>query len=401
MFTRNQSEQVGQTFLSASSRRLGKSGVHPGFAGRQTGMSAPLSILLTLFIALLALPASSTQVRNVVDLKGSEQSVISGIGVVVGLDGTGDGQFGPAHKAVLAAVTRNLDATATPADFTDADSIALVHIRAVVPANGVRSGVDRLDVTVSTVNDASSLKGGVLLDAVLFGPGENGKAFAVASGELMLPNEEENPRRAKIVRGAHMVRDIPSVNLDRFNRLTLVLHESKASWELANYIADTINGVMLLSEDDEPIATAIDPKNVIIQVPDVHIIAEGIPSSDFVSQIMRTHIDNEIAGGGAKVMINRAQGTIVFKGDVEMSPTVVMHKGMTIQVVTPEPEPDPDQPRVEQNQAVAIDPEQRGGARLQQLLDAMNTLSIPIEDRIAIIKEIHKAGALHAELVYE
>lgn len=357
--------------------------------------------LFLLAMMLVGASASATQIRNIVDLKGSEQSVISGIGVVVGLDGTGDGAFGPAHKAVLAAVTRNLDATATPADFTDADSIALVHIRAVVPAAGVRSGVDRLNVTVATVNDASSLKGGVLLDAVLFGPGENGKAYAVASGEMMLPNEEENPRRAKIVRGAHMVRDIPSVNLNNRNELTLVLHDSKASWELAHHIAGQINGLMVQSDEAEPIAFAVDQKNVIVKVPDVHVIAPGVPSSDFVSQILRTHIDTEIAGSGARVTINRAEGTIVMTGDVEMSPTVVMHKGMTIQIVTPEPEPDPNQPRVEFAQAVAIDPEDRGGARLRQLLDAMNTLSIPIEDRISIIKEIHKAGALHAELIYQ
>lgn len=361
-------------------------------------MTKPVrSGLIALALLLIAAPTWGTQVRNVVDLKGSEESVISGIGIVVGLDGTGDGEFGPAHKAVLAAVMRNLDPTATPADFSDADSIALVHVRAVIPAEGVRSGVDRLDVTVSTINDAKSLKGGVLLDAVLFSPGENGVGFAVASGELMLPNEEETPRRAKIVRGAHMVRDIRSVNLDDYNRMTLVLHESKASWELANYIAEAINGVMVLADDADPIAFARDPKNVIINVPD-----EALPNlSEFITQIMVTTIDSEIATGGAKVIINRAEGTIVITGDVEMSPTVVLHKGMTIQIVTPEPEADPNQPRVEQVQAVAIDPENRGGARLRQLLDAMNTLSIPIEDRISIIKEIHNAGALHAELIFK
>ncbi len=350
---------------------------------------------------LIAVPAGATQIRNVVTLKGSEQSVISGIGVVVGLNGTGDGEFGPAHKAVLAAVTRNLDATATPADFTDADSIALVHVRAVVPAEGVRSGVDRLDVTVATVNDAESLKGGVLLDAVLFGPGENGKAFAVASGDIVLEDEEANPRRAKVARGAHMVRDIPSVNMDQHNRMTLVIDQSKASWELAHYIADTINGVMVLSDDAEPIAFAVDPKNVIIHVPDVAVVAEGIPSADFVRQIMVTTIDPEIAAGGARVIINRAEGTIAMTGDVELSPVIISHKGMTIQIVTPEPEPDENQPRVENVDFVALDPDNRGGPRLRQLLDALNTLNVEADDRIAIIKQIHDLGVLHAELIWK
>lgn len=361
-------------------------------------MPHPLRLLLiaTLLLASGA-PAGATQIRNIVELKGSEQSVISGIGVVVGLNGTGDGEFGPPHKAVLGAIARNLDPTASPIELANTDSIALVHVRAVIPAEGVRSGVDRLDVTVATINDAESLKGGVLLDAVLFGPGKNGRDYAVASGNLMLEDEQENPRRAKVVKGAHVVRDVPSVNLDKHNRLTLVLHESKASWELANFIAQSINGIMVQSIDAEPIAFAVDQKNVIIQVPD-----EALPNlSEFITQIMVTTIDSEIASGGAKVIINRAEGTIVMTKDVELSPVIISHKGMTIQIVEPEPEPDPLQPTVEFNNFVALDPEERAGTGLRQLLDALNILNVPAEDRIAIIKEIHKAGQLHAELIYE
>jgi flagellar P-ring protein precursor FlgI len=353
--------------------------------------------LLGLALLLISTPAAATQIRNVVTLKGTEQSKISGIGVVVGLNGTGDGEFGPAHKAVLAAVTRNLDPTATPLNFSDADSIALVHVSATVPGEGVRQGVDQLDVTVATVNDADSLKGGVLLDAVLFAPGKNGRAYAVAAGNVMLEDEEENPRRAKVVRGAHMVRDLPSMNLDEFNRITLVLHESKASWQLANFIAEAINGVMVLADDAEPIAKAVDQKNVIVQVP-----KEALPNlSSFITQIMGTTIDSEIASGGARVIINRTEGTIAMTQDVELSPVIISHKGMTIQIVTPEPEPDPNNPRVEAVDFVALDPENRGGAGLRQLLDALNTLNVPAEDRIAIIKEIHDLGVLHAELIYK
>ncbi|MEM9345167.1 MAG: flagellar basal body P-ring protein FlgI [Planctomycetota bacterium] len=350
-----------------------------------------------LILVLIVFPAGATQIRSVVTLKGSEESVISGIGVVVGLNGTGDGEFGPAHQAVLAAIARNLDATATPQNLSDADSIALVHVSARVPGEGVREGVDQLDVTVATVNDAESLKGGVLLDAVLFAPGKNGRAYAVAAGNIVLEDEEGNPRRAKVKRGAHMVRDVPSMNLDRFNQITLVLHESKASWQLANFIAEAINGVMVLADDGDPIARAVDPKNVIVKVPD-----EALPNlSSFITQIMGTTIDSEIASGGAKVTINRDKGTIVIKKDVEISPVIITHKGMTIQIVDPEPEPDPNNPEVRNVDFAVIDPDNRGGAGLRQLLDALNTLSVPAEDRITIIETIHASGDLHAELVYK
>lgn len=353
--------------------------------------------MLALVALLIAVPANATQIRNVVTLKGSEQNKLSGIGIVVGLNGTGDGEFGSAHKAVLAAVASKIDATATPLNLTDADSIALVHVSAVVPSEGVREGVDHLDVTIATVNDAKSLKGGVLLDAVLFSGGKNGRAYAVASGNLMLEDEEENPRRAKVVRGAQMVRDVPSMNLDRFNQITLVLQGNKASWQLANFIAEAINGVMVLADDEEPIARAVDQKNVIVKVPD-----EALPNlSSFITQIMSTTIDSEIASGGARVIINRAEGTIAMTRDVELSPVIISHKGMTIQIVNPEPEPDPNNPEVRLVDFVALDPDNRGGAGLRQLLDALNTLSVPAEDRIAIIKEIHDLGVLHAELIYK
>lgn len=355
------------------------------------------SSLIALAVLFFAVPANATQIRNVVTLKGSEESVISGIGVVVGLNGTGDGEFGPAHKAVLAAVARNLDATATPENFTDADSIALVHVSATVPGQGVRQGVDQLDVTVATINDAESLKGGVLLDAVLFAPGKNGRDYAVASGNLVLEDEEGNPRRAKVVRGAHMVRDVPSMNLDRFNQITLVLHDSKASWQLANFIAEVVNGVMVLADDQDPIARAVDQKNVIIKVPD-----EALPNlSSFISQILGTTIDSEIASSGARVIINRSEGTIAMTGDVELSPVIISHKGMTIQIVNPEPQPDPNNPTVENVPFALVDPEDRASAGLRQLLDALNTLNVPAEDRIAIIKEIHDLGVLHAKLEYK
>jgi len=358
-----------------------------------------LFAILTLSLLLIAAPAGATQIRNVVELKGSEQSVLNGIGIVVGLNGTGDGEFSAAHRAVLAATMRMIDPTATPQDFSNSDSIALVAVRAVIPAEGVRSGVDRLDVTVMGINGAESLQGGVLLDTVLFAPSPDPnmepRAYAVASGPIVL-EDDQNPVSARVVRGGHMVADVPSHNLDQNNRITLVIDQNRASWELANFIAQTINGVMLLPGDTEPIAYAVDQKNVIVQVPEV-----ALPNlSDFITQIMMMPIDSDVASGGARVIINQAEGTIAMTGDVELSPVIISHRGMTIQIVSPQPEPDPNNPRIESSNWVAVDPQGRAGTGLRQLLDALNTLNVPAEDRIAIIREIHNLGVLHAELIY-
>lgn len=352
-------------------------------------------VVAALLLTLASSTFASTQVRNVCSLKGSEHAVLNGYGIVVGLNGTGDGDFGPAHEILLADIQRKISATATPDQIADSDSIALVSVRAVVPVDGLRSGVDRLDVSVMAINDAESLKGGVLLDAALFGPGENSKIYSVASGNIVLEDEEQ-PRSGKVVQGGIAVRDIASNNLDANNRLTLVLQQNKASWELASYIAQTINGVMVLG-DDPPIAEAKDAKNVVVQVPN-----EALPNlADFIRQIMVTTLDSELAAAGARVLINRKEGTIAMTKDVALSPVVISHKGLTIQILKPEPEEDEDNPRVENNTFGALDPNDQGGPRLRQLLDALNTLNVPIDDRIAIIKNIHELGVLHAELIYQ
>jgi len=343
---------------------------------------------------LLAGHASATQIQDLVRIKGSEESVISGYGLVVGLNGSGDGgDFAPAHEPLVEALRKRLNENTSLPDFSDSDSVALVHIQARTPANGVREG-DRIDVVLATVGPAKSLQGGVLVEAVLFGPGENGAPFAVASGRVTL-EDENHPTRSRIVAGAQMVRDIEPITVDPYGQIQLVLQDNKASWPLANFIASTLNG--LLAPDGPPIARAVDQKNIIVMVPEV----QREDPAGFITQILVTNIDPDATAGAAKVIINEATGTIVMSGDVEISPVIISHAGMTIQIVRPEPEPDPDQPVVEQLDWIGLDPSGRGGASLQQLIDALNALAVPAKDRIAIIKEIWELGKLHAELEFK
>lgn len=346
-------------------------------------------------VALMAVSsAAATQIQDLVRIKGSEQSVITGYGLVVGLNGTGDGgDFAPAHQPLVEAIKKRINENVELLDFTDSDSVALVYLTATVPATGIREG-DQLDVTLATVGPAESLHGGVLVETVLFGPGEHGSPFAATSGRVTI-DDPAHPTRAQVVAGAQMVRNIEPITVDEFGRIQLVLQDSKASWPLANYIASTING--LLAPDGPPIARAMDQKNIFILVPEI----QREDPAGFITQILVTNIDPDATAGAAKVIINEATGTIVMSGNVEISPVIVSHQGMTIQIVRPEPEPDPDQPEVEVVDWLAIDPDQRGGARLQQLLDALNALSVPAEDRITIIKQIHELGKLHAVLEFK
>ena len=90
---------------------------------------------------------------------------------------------------------------------------------------------------------------------------------------------------------------------------------------------------------------------------------------------------------------------IVVGGDVQVSPVIISHKGLTITTVTPKPIPNFRTPEVKETNWAAVDPENRGGTRLNDLMNAMEQLQVDGKDRIAIIKEIHSMGKLHAELI--
>jgi flagellar P-ring protein precursor FlgI len=103
----------------------------------------------------------------------------------------------------------------------------------------------------------------------------------------------------------------------------------------------------------------------------------------------------------ARVRINDKTGTMIVTGDVEISPVVISHKGLTITTINPPPVASVRNPLVTTKQDIAIDTTNQGGARLKDLADAFDQLKVPAEDRIAIIKELYDIGKLHAKLTID
>lgn len=342
---------------------------------------------------LIAGTAHAVQVQDVVRIKGSETSKLVGMGLVVGLKGTGDGgKFAPAMRP-LAEVTRKLiDPGVVTAELKDTKNVALVTLTAEIPASGVREG-DKIDVHVAATN-AKSLQGGRLFLIPLTGPLPDSPVFAFAEGPITV-EDPGYPTVGVVHNGAQLTRDVMSHFMDSRGRLHLVINNANASWTVSNNIADLINGLM--APDSPPIARAADQKNVLVQVPDN---VRSNPAG-FISQIMQTYLDPTQVASGARVVINEQTGTIVVTGDVEISPVVISHKGLTITTITPPPRPTPNEPRVQQQQWLALDAHRRGGAKLADLLEAFNQLKVDARDRIEIIKTINKSGKLHAELIIE
>lgn len=331
---------------------------------------------------LVAVSASATQIQDIVRIAGSEDNVITGMGLVVGLNKTGDGgDFAPAHEPLVNMIVQRMDENANLADLRDSQSVALVYIEARVSGSGARMG-DMMDVTLATVGPAKSLEGGVLVSAVLLGPekpdGEPADAYAIATGTVRLP-DPEHPTRGRIRGGAQMIDDIPPFSIDRHGRLTLIIDEQWASWQLATHIADTING--LLAPDGPDIARAVDQKNITINVPEVQLDDPG----SFITQILVTNIDAGATTNGARVTLNRDAGTIVINGFVELNPITISHNGFTITV----------------GQRDEDDTQAAERTTIQELLDAFDLLNIPAEERIDIVEILHDNGALLAHVERE
>jgi flagellar P-ring protein precursor FlgI len=350
---------------------------------------------VVLLIALVAASgARAAQVQNLVRLKGSEKSTIVAVGLVVGLNGTGDGgKFAPAMRPLAAVIEHFVDPLVVAAELKDSKNVALVALEASLGESGVREG-DRIDVHVSAIGPARSLRGGRLFVTPMKGPLPNSGAYAFASGGVVI-EDEESPTVGVIPKGAQLTRNVLVDNIDRHGRLQLVINDEIATWPMAHNLSSLINGLM--APDGPNIAQAIDPKNILVQVPE----ADRAAPAAFITQILQAYVHPSQIGTGARVLINERSGTIVMSGDVQISPVIISHKGMTITTITPPPQVTPAAPRIDVNGFVPIDPQDLGGAKLNDLLAAFNQLKVGAEDRIAIIKRLHTIGKLHAQLIIE
>jgi len=349
---------------------------------------------LALLVALASPAHAAVQVQDIARLKGSESSKLVGMGLVVGLNGTGDGgDFLPAIRPLASMMQRLMDPNVVAAELRDVENVAVVSITAALPEGGVREG-DKVNVQIASVGAADSLKGGRLFMTPLYGPLPGSPVFAFAEGPLTL-EDPQSPTVATIERGATLTRNVASRNLDDDGRINLVLDAHNATWPMASALAMMVNDVV--APDGPPVALAVDQKNVVVQLPR-HQRPNPAP---FIAQVLEIQLDPSLVRTEARVVINQRTGTIVITGDVELSPVIISHEGLTISTVRPPRQPTEDQPIVDRENFVGLDPEARGGAKLSDLLAAFNRLKVPAEDRIAIVKEIHRSGKLHAKLVME
>jgi flagellar P-ring protein precursor FlgI len=360
--------------------------------------SLPAAIALAIVaLCALAAPARATTIQDLCRIKGHEENILVGLGIVVGLDGTGD----TSRDSYIAArpyarLLSNLGAPVPDlAELEEADAYAIVQVSMTVPPTGAREG-DLFDVQIEKLFNATSLRGGRLVVSLLRVPGPDSPdapVYARAAGAVVVTDDDLT---SGVVRtGGKMLRDIRTKVVADDGSLTIVLKSEYASFPTAVAIMDAINGpVDETAMTDLPeyrrLAVVEDPKNIRIRVPE----ADRERPAAFISWLMTTPVDPALIAAPARIVINERQGIIVVSGDVRLGPVGVSHRNMQLRTAAPAPS----------GRWTGLDPaggQGRQSTQLSELLLALDTLDVSVDDQIAIIYELKKTGALHAEIVHE
>tara|TARA_B100001059_G_scaffold157446_1_gene157079 strand:- start:28359 stop:29489 length:1131 start_codon:yes stop_codon:yes gene_type:complete len=353
--------------------------------------------------------AQADRLKDLTSIAGVRSNQLVGYGLVVGLAGTGDGNAALTQQSLQAMISQF--GVVTSAANMNGKNAAAVMITAELPPF-TKPG-QRLDIVVSTVGQAKSLRGGTLLMAPLLGA--DGETYAVAQGNLMVGGlgvaggdgsslTVNIPTVGRIPGGANVERMIETPFLDSANVL-LNLHQGDFS--TTNLIAEAINDVFGGS-----VAVPLDATTVKVRAP-----IDPAQKVSFVSLLENIEVDP--ARPSAKVVVNARTGTIVIGGNVRVSAAAVTHGSLTVRVnedknitqtnnlgvangvaitapgaavETPETEITAEQ---EVARAFVFDP----GVELSSIVDALNAVGGSPSDLVAILEALREAGALRAELV--
>ena len=241
-------------------------------------LSSLLFVGLALSLTLAGVPAPARgelRVRDVCRVKGQEENTLHGLGLVVGLKGTGDAN----GTTTLRSLARMMELMGTRVaqgkegefllqEIKDAKNVALVFVTATVPAAGARQG-DMLNCTVANAMNAKSLAGGFLLMTPLLGPRPGSdRVYAFASGPVELPDATQ-PLTATVHNGCRLEEDFRNV-YTHDGKVTLVLDKNHASFQTAQDIADVLKNQPDFRDSSAAteVAVARDQVNIEVKIPE-------------------------------------------------------------------------------------------------------------------------------------
>jgi flagellar P-ring protein precursor FlgI len=364
----------------------------------------PLRCSVLFGVLLLAVTgAHAERIKDMVQVQGVRTNQLVGYGLVVGLSGTGD-QTSQAPFTVqsLTNMLAQLGVT-VPSNVTpQLKNVAAVSVHAVLPPF-MKPG-QTIDVTVNSIANAKSLRGGSLLVTAL--RGLDGQIYAIAQGNLIVSGfgVEANdgskltvnvPSSGRIPNGATVERLVPT-QLAQGDTITLNLDEP--DFTTATRVADSVNqGVAPAT------ATVLDGGSIRVRAP-----ADTTERIAFLSKIENLQV--EPAGARARVIINSRTGTVVISTNVRVSPAAVSHGSLSVTIKEEQSVSQPapfskGQTTVLNNSTIKVDQGSnrmflfQPGVELEQIVRAVNEVGAAPGDLVAILEALREAGALQAELV--
>ena len=364
-----------------------------------------LCVVFSLLAQYVAVAETNRQVlvRDITSVQGVRDNMLVGYGLVVGLAGTGDRQQTIFTVQTLANAMQKMGVLISPGAVV-VKNIASVFITASLPPFA-RPGA-KLDVTVSSVGDAKSLEGGVLLMSALHGP--DGQIYAEAQGPLVLGGysagsgangKQVNATTVGLIPDGAIIERDSSVDLSGFKTVSLLLRNP--DFTTAAAIADAVN-----VEFRKPVALALDSSRVDVNVADASAQSVPILISRVQNLMLKVHTP-------AKIIVNERTGTIVMGGDVKLSPVSVIHGSLSIQVVTRYEVSQPlvaplkgnaGQPivvpetTVNVNDAPAQSMRLDEGANVEELVSGLHAIGTTARDVVAILQAIKAEGGMQADL---
>lgn len=360
-------------------------------------------ILTGFFLASAAAwwPAHAARIKELANVQGVRSNQLTGYGLVVGLDGTGDQSTqAPYTPQSLASMLQQMGVTLPPGVTMQPRNVAAVMITAELPAFAQPG--QRIDINVSSVGNAKSLRGGTLIAAPL--KGADGQIYAMAQGNLIVGGAGASAGGSKVQinhlaagrvpEGATVERAVPTP-LGQGGVLQLDLKAN--DFATARAVAASINAAKGAGS-----AQAMDGRVVRVRLPEDQAVL-----IDFIADIENLSV--ALARPAAKVVLNARTGSVVMNETVALGECAVAHGSLSVTIsstpVISQPGPlSQGQTVVSEKADIAIT--QQGGsliqlpagARLSDVVKALNSLGATPQDLLAILQAMKSAGALKAEL---
>ncbi|HEY1406147.1 MAG TPA: flagellar basal body P-ring protein FlgI [Spirochaetota bacterium] len=327
-------------------------------------MTLALLIVVSLITSLGA--EVKVKVKDIVYIDGLKENQVLGYGLVVGLQGTGDTKLVVAQES-LKNLLKNLGLEEK--DAVKSKNVAAVVVTAQLPPF-VRIG-DRIDVTVSSIGDAKSLEGGLLVQSAL--KGADDQIYVVAQGPLAAVQQSRRAGRSvktvfTAIRAGMVERAIDAQYVTN-NTISLVLRE----WDFS--VADEIIKAVA---DKYPNANPELDQNGKMRL----TVPTDIKLPEFIAGVQDIEVTPD---SRARVVVNEKDGTIVTGGNVKLSEAMISKEGITIKV----------EGETKSASAVYL----KDAPSVKDLVDTLNAVGLPTSDIISILKALKDSGSLHAELI--